>query len=448
MQLEDTKIVVVGLGKSGFELLKFLDKSNVKVEAYDSKSDYDQKNLENFSPNIVFNLGKNPSGEETCDMVILSPGVPLKLEFLNKFKSRNVEIIGEIEFAYRYANGKFVSITGTNGKTTTTTLTGEIFKAAGLDTRVVGNIGNPIISEVSTSTEDTFFIAELSSFQLETVKYFKSVAGAVINVTPDHLDRHGDIDNYAAIKFNIFNNQENCDYAVLNIEDPKVKELSADLKSKIIFFSTNNKLERGIYVEDNIIKFNDGFKVIDVINREDVYLKGKHNLENVMTAIGLSLSCNISIAVISDVLKTFKGVEHRLEFVDKIDGVEYINDSKGTNPDSSIKALETYNENVILIAGGYDKKSDFDEFVKLFEGRVKKAIFMGVTKDKLAETCDKYSFKDYIFKNSMKDAVKFAKSIAEAGDTVLLSPACASWGMYNNYEERGDDFKNIVRGNI
>lgn len=448
MQLEDTKIVLVGLGKSGFELLKFLDKSNVKVEAYDSKSDYDQKNLEDFSPNIVFNLGKNPSGEEVCDIVILSPGVPLKLEFLNKFKSRNVEIIGEIEFAYRYANGKFVSITGTNGKTTTTTLTGEIFKAAGLDTRVVGNIGNPIISEVSTSTEDTFFIAELSSFQLETVKCFKSVAGAVINVTPDHLDRHGDIDNYAAIKFNIFNNQENCDYAVLNIEDPKVKELSADLKSKIIFFSTNNKLERGIYVEDNIIKFNDGFKIIDIIDRDDVYLKGKHNLENVMTAIGLSLSCNISIEVIADVLKTFKGVEHRLEFVDKIDGVEYINDSKGTNPDSSIKALETYNKNVILIAGGYDKKSDFDEFVKLFEGRVKKAIFMGVTKDKLAETCDKYSFKDYIFKDSMKDAVEFAKSIAELGDIVLLSPACASWGMYNNYEERGDDFKNIVRGNI
>lgn len=448
MQLEDTKIVVVGLGKSGFELLKFLDKNNVKVEAYDSKSDYDKKTLENFSPNISFNLGKNPSGEEFCDTVILSPGVPLKLEFLNKFKNRNIEIIGEIEFAYRYAKGKFVSITGTNGKTTTTTLTGEIFKAAGLDTRVVGNIGNPIITEVSTSTKDTFFVAELSSFQLETIKQFKSVAGAVINVTPDHLDRHGDIDNYAAIKFNIFNNQESFDYAVLNIEDPKVKELAADLKSNIIFFSTNNKLERGIYVEDNIIKFNDGSKIIDIINRDDVYLKGKHNLENVMTAIGLSLSCNISIAVISEVLKAFKGVEHRLEFVDKIDGVEYINDSKGTNPDSSIKALETYNKNVILIAGGYDKKSDFDEFVKLFGGRVKKAIFMGVTKDKLAETCDKYGFKSYIFKDNMKDAVEFAKSIAEVGDTILLSPACASWGMYSNYEERGDDFKNIVRGNI
>lgn len=448
MQLEDTKIVVVGLGKSGFELLKFLDKNNVKVEAYDSKAGYDKNILAEFSPNINFNLGKNPSGEEICDTVILSPGVPLNLKFLEKFKNRNIEIIGEIEFAYRYAKGNFISITGTNGKTTTTTLTGEIFKAAGLDTRVVGNIGNPIISEVSTSTEDTFFVAELSSFQLETIKDFKSLAGAVINVTPDHLDRHGNIDNYAAIKFNIFNNQESCDYAVLNVEDSKVKSLSSDLKSNIIFFSTNNKLECGIYLEDNIIKFNDGIKVTEIINRDEVYLKGKHNLENVMTAIGLSLSANIEITVISEVLKNFKGVEHRLEFVDKIDGVEYINDSKGTNPDSSIKALETYDKNVILIAGGYDKKSEFDDFIKLFEGRVKKAIFMGVTKEKLAETCDKYGFKNYIFKDNMKDAVEFAKSIADSGDTVLLSPACASWGMYNNYEERGDDFKNIVRGNI
>lgn len=448
MQLEDTKIVVVGLGKSGFELLKFLDKNNVKVEAYDSKAGYDKNILAEFSSNINFNLGKNPSGEEICDTVILSPGVPLNLKFLEKFKNRNIEIIGEIEFAYRYAKGNFISITGTNGKTTTTTLTGEIFKAAGLDTRVVGNIGNPIISEVSTSTEDTFFVAELSSFQLETIKDFKSLAGAVINVTPDHLDRHGNIDNYAAIKFNIFNNQESCDYAVLNVEDSKVKSLSSDLKSNIIFFSTNNKLECGIYLEDNIIKFNDGIKVTEIINRDEVYLKGKHNLENVMTAIGLSLSANIEITVISEVLKNFKGVEHRLEFVDKIDGVEYINDSKGTNPDSSIKALETYDKNVILIAGGYDKKSEFDDFIKLFEGRVKKAIFMGVTKEKLAETCDKYGFKNYIFKDNMKDAVEFAKSIADSGDTVLLSPACASWGMYNNYEERGDDFKNIVRGNI
>lgn len=447
MQPEDTKVIVVGLGKSGFELLKFLDKNNIKTEAYDSKSNYDKCLIEGFSNNININLGKNPSGEEECSSVIVSPGVPVNLDFLNKFKARGIEIIGEVEFAYRHAEGTFVSITGTNGKTTTTTLTGEIFKSAGLDTRVVGNIGNPIISEVMTSNKDTFFVSELSSFQLETINSFKSKSAAVINITPDHLDRHGNIDNYADIKFNVFNNQETKDYAILNIEDPKIKELSKKITSNIIFFSTNQKLGNGIYIEDGIIKFNDGTQTIDIIKRDEVYLKGKHNLENVMTAIGLALSCNINIDVIAKVLREFRGVEHRLEFVETIDGVEYINDSKGTNPDSSIKALETYDKNVILIAGGYDKKSDFDGFIKLFEGRVKMAIFMGVTKEQLAKTCDKNNFKNYIYKETMKEAVEFAKSIALKGDTVLLSPACASWGMYNNYEERGDDFKNIVRGN-
>lgn len=447
MQYEEMNIIVVGLGKSGFELLRYLDENNIPTIAYDSKSDYDKNLIEGFSKNIVINLGQNPTGDEECDLLILSPGVPTNLAFLEKFRQKNTEIIGEIEFAYRYAKGTFVSITGTNGKTTTTTLTGEIFKAAGLDVRVVGNIGNPLISEVMTSDENTFFVAELSSFQLETINRFRSKSAAVINITPDHLDRHGNLDNYADVKFNIFNNQTENDYAILNFDDPKVNELSPKLNSNIIYFSTNNKLKKGIYLENGIIKYNDGINTIDIINREDVYLKGKHNLENVMTSIGLCVSNNINVKIISEVLREFKGVEHRLEFVEKIDGVEYINDSKGTNPDSSIKALETYGENVILIAGGYDKKSDFDDFIKLFEGRVKMAIFMGATKEQLINTCDKYNFKNYICKDNMKEAVLFAKSIVKSGDTVLLSPACASWGMYKNYEERGDDFKNIVRGN-
>ena len=448
MQYEGKNIIVVGLGKSGFELLRFLDKNNISATAYDSKVDYDKQLIEGFSKNIVINLGQNPTGEELCDLLVLSPGVPTNLAFLEKFKQRNIEIIGEIEFAYRYAKGTFVSITGTNGKTTTTTLTGEIFKAANLDVRVVGNIGNPIISEVMTSDENTFFVAELSSFQLETISKFRSKSAAVINITPDHLDRHGNVDNYADVKFNIFNNQTENDYAILNFDDPKVMALSLNLNAKRIYFSTSKKLESGIYLENGIIKYSDGINIIDIAKREDVYLKGKHNLENVMTSIGLCISNNIEISVIQKVLREFRGVEHRLEFVENINGVEYINDSKGTNPDSSIKALETYSKNVILIAGGYDKKSDFDDFVKLFTGKVKMAIFMGATKDKLIETCNKYEFKNYICKDTMKEAVEFAKSLAKSGDTVLLSPACASWGMYNNYEERGEDFKNIVRGQI
>lgn len=448
MQLKDMKVIVVGLGKSGFEILRFLDKNNIEATAFDSKKNYDKSQIEQFSQRIVINLGENPTGEEHCNLVVISPGVPTNLDFLNRFRERGIEIVGEIEFAYNFANGKFVSITGTNGKTTTTTLLGRIFKEAGIDTRVVGNIGNPIISEIETSTKDTVFVAEISSFQLETIKKFKSEAAAVINITPDHLDRHHTIENYGDIKSHIFKNQTQDDYAILNYDDKTVRTMAKSLNSKIIFFSKIEKLENGIYLEDGMIKISKNGIASDLIQRKDVFLKGAHNLENVMSAIGLSLASNIDMSIIAKVLKEFRGVEHRLELVEVIDGVEYINDSKGTNPDSSIKALETYADNVILIAGGYDKKSEFDDFVKLFKGKVKKAILMGETRTKIAETCIKFGFEDYVFTDSMKEAVEIAKKSAKIGYVVLLSPACASWGMYNNFEERGVDFKKNVRGQI
>lgn len=446
MQFKDMKVIVVGLGKSGFEILGFLDKKEIETMAFDSKENYDKNQIEQFSKKITINLGKNPTGEEACDLVVISPGVPTNLAFLEQFRERGIEIVGEVEFAYNFAKGKFVSITGTNGKTTTTTLVGEIFKKAGIDTRIVGNIGNPIISEVETSTDKTVFIAEISSFQLETIKKFKSKAAAVINVTPDHLDRHNTVENYADIKSQIFKNQTKEDYAILNYDDKIVRGMAKSINSKIIFFSKIEKLEDGIYIEDDMIKISKDGISKDIVQRKDVFLKGAHNLENVMTAIGLSLANGIDCGIIVEALKCFKGVEHRLELVDTIDGVEYINDSKGTNPDSSIKALETYDHDVILIAGGYDKKSEFEEFVKLFKGKVKHAILMGATREKLAQTCEKFGFEGYILTDSMKEAVAAAKKLAEPGDTVLLSPACASWGMYNNFEERGADFKKNVRG--
>ncbi|MGB5824270.1 MAG: UDP-N-acetylmuramoyl-L-alanine--D-glutamate ligase [Proteocatella sp.] len=446
MQFKDMKVIVVGLGKSGFEILKFLDKKEIETIAFDSKENYDKDQIKKFSNKITINLGQNPTGEEACNLVVISPGVPTSLTFLEQFRKRGIEIVGEVEFAYNFAKGKFVSITGTNGKTTTTTLVGSIFKEAGIDTRIVGNIGNPIISEVETSTDETVFIAEISSFQLETINRFKSKAATVINVTPDHLDRHHTIGNYADIKSQIFKNQTQDDYAILNYDDEKVREMAKSINSKIIFFSKIEKLENGIYMEDGIIKISKNGISKDIVKRKDVFLKGAHNLENVMTAIGLSIANNIEMKIIVEALMNFKGVEHRLELVDTIDGVEYINDSKGTNADSSIKALETYSHDVILIAGGYDKKSEFDDFVKLFKGRVKHVILMGATRDKLAQTCLKFGFENYTLTDNMKEAVEIAKKIANHGDTVLLSPACASWGMYNNFEERGADFKENVRG--
>ena len=448
MELKGMKVIVIGLGKSGFELLGFLDRRQVETVAYDSRDADSMSGLERFSDRISFRCGQNPSGDEECDLVIVSPGISMNLDFMKRFRERKVEIAGEVEFAYNFAKGKFISITGTNGKTTSTTLAGEIFKAAGFDTRVVGNIGNPVISEVETSTEETVFVAEISSFQLETIKNFNSRAAAVINITPDHLDRHITVENYADVKSRIFENQTKEDFAIINYDDPAVKKMSESLKSQIIFFSRKEKLEKGIYIEDGIIKYADSSCTRDIISREEVFLKGGHNLENVMATIGLCIAAGIDQEVMKRVLREFRGVEHRLELVDCIDGVEFINDSKGTNTDSSIKALEAYDHDVILIAGGYDKKAEFGDFVKMFSGRVKHAIFMGATSQKLADACIENGYTQFSFAQSMKESVELAKKLARLGDTVLLSPACASWGMYNNFEQRGEDFKNNVRGNV
>jgi len=448
IELKDMKVIVIGLGKSGVKLLEFLDKKHVETTAYDSNHTTDKSLAEKFSANIDLKLGQNPTGDEICNLVIVSPGISMNLEFMKKFIDRNIEIAGEVEFAYNFAKGKFVSISGTNGKTTTTTLVGEIFKAAGFDTRVVGNIGNPVISEVETSTEDTVFVAEISSFQLETVKKFNSKAAVVINVTPDHLDRHLTVENYAAVKSRIFENQKNDDYAIINYDDSSVRKMAENLKSRLIFFSKESKLKNGIYIENGIIKYARDSDIKEIIKRDEVLLKGNHNLENVMSAIGLCIANDVDFEVIKKVLREFKGVEHRLELVENIGGIEYINDSKGTNIDSSIKALEAYNHDVILIAGGYDKKAEFGDFVKMFNARVKHAIFMGQTRQKLADACIENGYKEFTFAQNMKESVEIAKKMAKPGDTVLLSPACASWGMYNNFEERGEDFKNNVRGHI
>lgn len=444
MELNKLKIAVVGLGKSGFGILKFLDKKVEKIMAFDKKS-YEEDLIIGFSK-VEFYLGQNPTGEELVDLVIMSPGITLDLPFVKRFKERDVEVIGEVELAYRLTKGHFVGITGTNGKTTTTTLIGEIFKAANLDTRVVGNIGNPIISEIETATDDTVFIAELSSFQLESISKLNCSIATIINVTPDHLDRHHTMENYLDAKLNIFKNQEKNQTAIINLDDKLLLEASKNIKSNIIYFSQKLEVPEGVYLKDGNIYSELGGNKIMIAKREDVFLRGSHNMENVLASVAVALSYKISPQIIANVIKTFKGVEHRLELVESINGVEYINDSKGTNTDASIKAIEAIGENIILIAGGYDKKTDFGEFVSLFRDRVKLAIFMGQTSEQLKQTCIKSGYNNFILVENMEEALKFAYQKALPGDKVLLSPACASWGMYSNFEERGDDFKNIVRG--
>lgn len=445
MDLSNKRVMVIGLGKSGARLLEFLDDKAMKVLAFDNKNLQNEYDAGKYH-NVEFYFGQNPSGDESVDIIVISPGIPLELDFVAKFKNRNIEIIGEIELAYNFAKGSFVSITGTNGKTTTTTLVGKIFENAGFDTRVVGNIGNPIISEVENSDENTVFVSELSSFQLETIKTFHSKIATIVNITPDHLNRHKTMENYANIKFRIFENQNSSDFAIMNIDDSISLELSKNIISNKIYVTVNgdnSSFRPLILVEDGkIVLKNDSTEIIT--DMESVKLKGKHNLENVLIAVAMTKSYGISNEAIEKTLKNFTGVEHRLEPVRVLNGVTFVNDSKGTNPDASIKAIEAIENDIILIAGGMDKKSEFDEFVKIFDGRVKKAILLGETKEIIARTLEKYDFDKYIKVFDMNEAVEIAFKEAEYGDTVLLSPACASWDMYSCFEERGEHFKSLV----
>ena len=449
MDLANKNIMVIGLGKSGAGLIDFLNKKAKGVIAFDANESVRELYQNAEYSGVEFHIGCNPSGEEMVDLVVISPGVPLDLPFVQRFERRGIPIMGEVELAYRLSNGRFIGITGTNGKTTTTALTGEIFKNAGLDTRVVGNIGNPIISEIKGSGRQTVFVAELSSFQLETIDRLRCRSAVIINLTPDHLNRHKTMGNYIAAKQRIFKNQTTEDFAVINLDDPYFEELENCTQAQKIFISVNKNLKneafgRALFIQDRKIIYAFDRKTECIIDLDKVFLKGKHNYENILAASALAISFDIPLEVIAKTLECFKGVEHRLEFVKELKGIRYYNDSKGTNPDASIKAIEALEKNIILIAGGMDKKSDFDELVKLFPGRVKHTILLGETKRIIADALEKHDYHTYTFAQNMDDAVAAACRLADAGDQVLLSPACASWDMYSCFEERGAHFKSLV----
>ena len=445
---EKNKFLMIGLGKSGLAMIEYLDALGKKVLAYDNNKDL-KIQIEDYK-NVEFYIGKNPSGEENIEQVIISPGVPTDLLFVKKFIERGIEVIGEVEFAYRHSKGNFVGVTGTNGKTTTTTLLGEFFKKSGLDTKVVGNIGNPVIEAVREASENTWYVSELSSFQLEMIKEFRCHIAGFLNLTPDHLNRHGSLQIYGEMKSNIFRNQTKSDYAVLNYEDNYVCHLGEKLVSKVLFFSTKREVPCGIYLKDGYIYENITGSTNQLFDRKSVLLAGNHNMENVLMAMCMAHCANISFDCMKSVLSSFEGVEHRLEFVEMIDGVRYINDSKGTNPDASVKAVEAFEKNIILIAGGMDKKVPFDKFVETFTGKylgkVKILILLGETKYLIKNCAQEHGFNSIELVNNMEEAVTIAHQKATDGDIVLLSPACASWDMYDSYEIRGEDFKNRVRG--
>lgn len=448
MDLNNKKVLLVGLAKTGISTIKHLDKLGAKIVVNDIK---DKSKLVEILDelkglnNVEYILGYHPEKIDDISMAVVSPGVPLDLPFILKLKENNIEIIGEVELAYRLSkNPVFIGITGTNGKTTTTSLVGEIFKKANVDTYIVGNIGNPVIDTIDSANEKSVLVTELSSFQLESIQSFRPNVSAVLNVTEDHLNRHHTMKNYIEAKSKIFMNQTSEDFCILNYDDLEVRELSKKCNAKIIYFSRTKKIDNGIYLDEaNNIVINIDEK-ITLLNKEDLSLPGNHNLENAMAAVGICYVSNVSLEIIKEVLKNFNGVEHRQEFVKSINDIMFVNDSKGTNPDSTIKAIQSYKRPIILIAGGMDKQSSFDELLEVAKENVKALVLLGETSSIIYDCAKNKGFTNIHVVKNMEEAVNTSYEISQSGDVVLLSPACASWDMYKSFEVRGKDFKDNV----
>lgn len=449
MELKNKKVLVAGSGKSGIAAADLLKKIGAKVTIYDGNQNLDREDvlsrLENREEVEVI-LGELPKTVVShMDLMILSPGIAIDAPFVNEVRAAGVPIWGEVELAYVTGKGKVVAITGTNGKTTTTALTGEILAAYYKKVDVVGNIGIPYTDTALDSTEDTVTVAEISSFQLETIHTFHPDVSAVLNITPDHLNRHYTMECYTDVKMSITKNQSADEPVILNYEDKILRAYAPKLHNKIIWFSSKQVLEEGIYLEGkNIVYATKTGKQV-ITTTEDTTLVGIHNIENIMAAIGISLMMGIPADIIKKAITKFKAVAHRIEYVDTIDDVIYYNDSKGTNTDASIKAIEAMSRPTVLIAGGYDKKVSFDQWAASFGGKIKCLVLLGETSDQIAESVQKYGFEKIIFTKSLEEAVKVSKEKAEPGDAVLLSPACASWDMFDSYEQRGDMFKELVK---
>ena len=446
--MKDKKVLIVGMGKSGKAAAQAMVKLGADVCVQDSKKEEEvDPQLRVFlkDRNIKCYWNDQPKDMSVFDMLILSPGVPPRLDFIDEAKKHGAEIIGELEIAYRVGKGNYVAITGTNGKTTTTTLVGEIYKAAGKKTYVVGNIGVAVISKALSAEEDSWLITETSSFQLETIKDFCPEISAVLNLTPDHMDRHQTMEKYADAKAQIFKNQNKNQYCIINYDDEECFKLAEKCSASVVPFSRKHELDFGAYVHDDIIIVRDKEKAVEICRADELQIPGAHNLENALAACAIAYFGGIDPEVISKVLKEFRGVEHRIELCNEIDGVRFVNDSKGTNPDAAVKAIEAIKKDIILIAGGYDKDSFFDDFVKAFDGRVKALLLMGKTATKIKDAAEKVGFTKSIILKDMEACVREAYRIAEPGDTVLLSPACASWDMYTSFEQRGNHFKSCVR---
>lgn len=446
MKLKGNKVLILGLGKSGIAAALTLSKMGAKVVASDIKEERELKDIEILSSHdIELVCGGHPLDLlENCKLIVVSPGIPNDLEIIIEAKNRNIPVVSELELGYWFTKAPVIAITGTNGKTTTTTLVGEILKNDGFNISLAGNIGIPLIGEMESRDNNDYIVVEVSSFQLENILHFKPKIGVILNISEDHMNRHKNLENYIEAKARIFENQDESDFLILNYDDPVLSKLAKRAKSNVIFFSRKAELSSGAYVKDDVIVFKYDGQVHPVLKVAELGIKGLHNLENALAAICVACIAKVNLNSLAETLKDFQGVEHRLEYVGTIDGVRYFNDSKGTNPDASQKAIEAIEEPIVLIAGGYDKKTDFTDFIKSFDNKVKKLILLGETADIIAKTAQGLGFYNIEKVDTIEDAVYAAKESAKSGDVVLLSPACASWDMFESFEERGKVFKEAV----
>ncbi len=447
MELEHKKVLVIGAAVSGIPAVRFLASKGAEVTLNDSKKVEDLESVIAQLKGVRYELAAGDHPLElagNCDFAVVSPGVPLDLPIINELRRLGKEIIGEIELGYRFAKAPILAVTGTNGKTTTTALLGEIMEKSGRRTFITGNIGNALVGEVDTAKEKDIFVTEVSSFQLESIQTFRPHIGAILNITPDHLDRHKTMEGYTEAKLRLFENQGENDYGILNWDCPETKALKERLNSRVLFFSRKDILGEGAWVEEGAVWVSLGGDPEFVVYVDEIFVPGQHNLENVLAAALMAYCAGVLPQSIGNSIREFKGVEHRIEFVAEFNGIAYYNDSKGTNSDASIKAIEAMKRDIVLIAGGYDKEMDFTDFIQAINGKVKRLVLLGETRERLARTADENGYKEYVLADSFEQAVETAISSAMPGDCVLLSPACASWDMFPNYEVRGRVFKELV----
>ena len=449
MDLQGKKVLVFGSGKSGIGASDLLGKVGAKPIIYDGKADIDKevvlKKLEGGYEAEIYAGTLPEEVQKTLDLVVLSPGVPTDLPIVKSFYEQGLPVWGEVELAYQTGKGKVLAITGTNGKTTTTALLGKIVGDYEKSVFVVGNIGTPYTSKALEMCEETVTVAEISSFQLETIEKFAPKVSAILNITEDHLNRHHTMEEYIRVKELITANQSAQDFCILNYEDEVLRKFGETTVPKAVYFSSVRALEEGIYLDGDQIILKTKEETIPVVKTGELKLLGQHNYENVMAATAMAYYGGIPMESIRKSVCEFTAVEHRIEYVTEKNGVAYYNDSKGTNPDAAIKGIQAMNRPTLLIGGGYDKDSSYDEWIQAFDGKVRYLVLIGQTKEKIKATAERLGFTNTILCENLEEAVKLCAEKANAGDAVLLSPACASWGQFDNYEQRGDMFKEYVR---